>query len=68
MVFTCVTDTGRLVWDIKDTAVSFHSTAQLNGPSVNAEIFTIVLHNITGDILFNCYCSSCTNHLQWYNS
>ena len=53
MVFTCVTDTGRLVWDIKDTAVSFHSTAQLNGPSVNAEIFTIVLHNITGDTYYS---------------
>ena len=29
--------------------LNFHPMAQLNGPSVNAEIFTIVLHNITGD-------------------
>ena len=33
VVFTCVTDTGRLVWDIKNTAVSFHSSAYLNIPT-----------------------------------
>ena len=49
MVFTCVTDTGRLVWDIRNTAVSFHSPTQLNGPAVQDDIFTIILHNITGD-------------------
>ena len=50
MVFTCVTDTGRLVWDIKNTAVSFHAPTQLNGPPVQDDIFTIILHNITGNV------------------
>ena len=47
VVFTCVIDTGRLVWDIKDTAVSFHSPALLNN-AIQLDIFTITLLNITG--------------------
>ena len=49
VVFTCVTDTGRLVWDIKDTTMSFHSPAHLNN-AIQLDIFTITLLNITGDI------------------
>ena len=49
MVFTCVTDTGRLIWTINDViSQSFHSPAQLNMP-IHVDIFTLLLHNITGD-------------------
>ena len=49
VVFTCCTDTGRLVWDIKDSTVSFHSPAHLNN-AIQLNIFTITLQNITGNI------------------
>ena len=49
MVFTCVTDTGRLVWDIKDSTVSFHSPAYLNN-AIQLDIFTFTLLNITGNM------------------
>ena len=50
VVFTCVTDTGRLVWDIKDTAVSFHSPALLNYIISLDTVFNVTLLNITGNI------------------
>ena len=49
VVFTCVTDTGRLVWEIKDSTVSFHSPAHLNN-AIQLDIFTITLLNITGNM------------------
>ena len=53
MVFTCVTDTGRLTWDISlhnnnILQQMFHSPAQLNKDIVQ-DIFNITLHNITGE-------------------
>ena len=51
VVFTCVTDTGRLVWDIKHSTASFHSTAQLNTPiQLDNTVFNVTLLNITGNI------------------
>ena len=50
VVFTCVTDTGRLVWDIKDTPLSFHSPAQLNYIIPLNAVFNITLLNITGNM------------------
>ena len=52
MVFTCVTDTGILIWDINTNhthSQSFHTPAQLTDPSTYHEIFNITLHNITGE-------------------
>ena len=52
VVFTCVTDTGRLIWDINTDHThsnSFHSPAQLTAPPAYYEIFNITLHNITGE-------------------
>ena len=53
VVFTCVTDTGRLIWDITTDHThsykSFHSPAQLTDPPAYHEIFNITLHNITGE-------------------
>ena len=52
VVFTCVTDTGRLIWDIATNHThshSFHSPAQLTAPPAYYEIFNITQHNITGE-------------------
>ena len=54
VVFTCVTDTGRLTWDITTnhtSSQSFYYPAQLTAPlnSASHEIFNITLHNITGE-------------------
>ena len=49
VVFTCVTDTGRLVWDIKDTAVTFHSPMQLN-IAIPLDIFNVTLLKKSGNI------------------
>ena len=48
MVFTCVTDTGRLVWYLTHNNIiqSFHSPAQINIP-VTIDIFTLTLLNVT---------------------
>ena len=46
MVFTCVTDTGRLKWDINNQIQSFHSPMQLNIP-VAKDIFITVLRNVS---------------------
>ena len=52
VVFTCVTDTGRLIWDISDITntlqQTFHSPAQLN-KNIAQDIFIITLLNITGE-------------------
>ena len=53
-MFTCVTDTGRLIWDIANDHTyhlykSFHSPTQLTDPPAYYEIFNITLHNITGE-------------------
>ena len=50
MVFTCVTDTSRLIWDLGPTANHlYYNTNQLN-VSIAKDIFTLVLRNITGSI------------------
>ena len=46
VVFTCVTDTGRLVWKVNKTEQSFHSQALLNIP-ITLDIFTLTLLNVT---------------------
>ena len=56
MVFTCVTDTGRLIWDIKHSSTFFHSTAQLNKDIQLDTVFNTTLLNITG----NTYHSTAT--------
>ena len=49
VVFTCVTDTGRLIWTINDViSQSFHSPAHFN-IAIHNDIFTLLLHNITGE-------------------
>ena len=51
VVFTCVTDTGRLAWDIKDTTLClFTLTAQLNITLQLDDCIQCTLLNITGDI------------------
>ena len=46
VVFTCVTDTGRLVWEVDKTKYSFHSPALLNIP-ITLDIFTLTLLSVT---------------------
>ena len=46
MVFTCVTDTGRLVWEVHKTKQSFHSPTQINIP-ITLDIFTVTLLSVT---------------------
>ena len=46
VVFTCVTDTGRLVWKVNRTEQSFHSPALLNIP-ITLDIFTLTLLSVT---------------------
>ena len=49
MVFTCVTNAGKLIWSVGNgISQSFHSPAQLNMP-FHIDIFTVLLQNITGD-------------------
>ena len=49
MVFTCVTNTGKLIWSVGNgISQSFHSPAQLNMP-IHDDIFTLLLQNVTGD-------------------
>ena len=49
VVFTCVTDTGRLIWNVGNgISQSYHSPAQLNMP-IYDDIFTLLLQNVTGD-------------------
>ena len=50
VVFTCVTNTGKLIWSVGNgISQSFHSPAQLNMP-IHDDIFTLLLQNVTGDI------------------
>ena len=52
-MFTCVTDTGRLVWEINDIngIHSFHSPAQINmSNSVNN--FTLTLLSVTNNSIY----------------
>ena len=54
VLFTCVTDTGRLVWDIKNTAVSFHSSAYLNSTPTEVDgVFNVTLLSITGNTYYS---------------
>ena len=49
VVFTCVTDTGKLIWSVGNgISQSFHSPAHLNVP-IRDDIFTLLLQNVTGD-------------------
>ena len=49
VVFTCVTNTGKLIWSVGNgISQSFHSPAQLNMP-IHDDIFTLLLQNVTGD-------------------
>ena len=56
MVFTCVTDTGQLIWDIKHSFIFFHSSTQLNEVVQLNTVFNVTLHSITG----NTYHSTAT--------
>ena len=48
VVFTCVTDTGQLIWDLGPTVNQFYyNINQLNVP-VTRDIFKLVLQNISG--------------------
>ena len=59
VVFTCVTDTGRLVWKVNKIKQTFHSPAlQLNKP-ITVDIFTLTLLNVTNS---NTYQSTAVAH------
>ena len=53
VVFTCVTDTGRLVWEINGTTGrhSFHSPAQINMPNT-VKNFTLTLLSVTNNSIY----------------
>ena len=70
MVFTCVTDTGRLLWIVNnsvDHLHSFHSINQIK-TIVTEQIFKLELVNVTG-IDNQIYLSTATAHnvLPGYN-
>ena len=58
MVFTCVTDTGRLIWEPLNpiNRHSFHSSTQ---KPVTKDIFTLTLLNVTNS---STYRSTATVH------
>ena len=53
MVFTCVTDTGRLVWELVNSNYkqSFHSPTQIN-MFITLEIFTLTLLSVTNSSIY----------------
>ena len=51
MVFTCVTDTGRLVWEVGKTKQSFHSPSSINTP-IPLDIFTLTLLSVTNSSIY----------------
>ena len=53
MVFTCVTDTGRLVWELINSNYkqSFHSPTQINMP-ITLDIFTLTLVSVTNSSIY----------------
>ena len=58
VVFTCVTDTGRLVWKVGKTKQSFHSPPLINIP-IPLDIFTLTLLNVTNS---STYLSTAVAH------
>ena len=60
MVFTCVTDTGRLLWNFthNNFKQSFHSPSQINIP-VTVDIFILTLVSVTNS---NTYQSTAVAH------
>ena len=60
MVFTCVTDTGRLVWEIinSNNIQSYHSPTQINIFTA-MDIFTVTLVNVTNS---STYRSTAVGH------
>ena len=62
MVFTCVTDTGQLEWDIGPTVRQFYyNVGQLNDPTTK-DIFTLKLKNVTGDTFQSTASAMHVNH------
>ena len=51
VVFTCVTDTGRLVWEVDETKQSFHSPSLINIP-IPLDIFTVTLLSVTNNSIY----------------
>ena len=51
VVFTCVTDTGRLDWTFSKsvTQTFFKANQIIIGIPLNKSVFTVILHNISGD-------------------
>ena len=58
MVFTCVTDTGRLVWEVGKTKQTFHSPSSINIP-IPLDIFTLTLVSVTNS---STYLSTAVGH------
>ena len=53
MIFTCVTDTGRLVWRINDNNHLYFSSGQVSQVIPIADIFTLQLINVTGSVFIS---------------
>ena len=51
VVFTCVTDTGRLVWKVNKAKQSFHSPLLINIP-IPLDIFTLTLLSVTNNSIY----------------
>ena len=58
MVFTCVTDTGRLVWEVGKTKQTFYSQLSIDVP-IPLDIFTLTLVSVTNS---NTYQSTAVAH------
>ena len=58
VVFTCVTDTGRLAWEVGKTKQTFHSPSLINIP-IPLDIFTLTLLSVTNS---STYLSTAVAH------
>ena len=53
VVFTCVTDTGRLVWSISNNNELYYQSGQVSEAARIRGIFTLKLINATGNVFIS---------------
>ena len=66
MVFTCVTDTGRLIWEVGKTKQTFYSPSSINIP-VPLGIFTLTLLSVTNNSIYQSTAVAHNISVDYYN-
>ena len=64
VVFTCITDTGRLVWSVNNNNELFYLPGQVSEIGRTRDIFTLRLISVTGSV----FVSTATAHNVSYGS